>query len=278
MLFGSLFLLSILLSVGVFFFLQEKERRLSSVRPENALPDGTQDPTLPQENSFFDFSTATKSDPDKPILDVVTADLDTARLAAQKFLDIKNIEEFKPLIRDSERVMPLLRKYYQENPYQALGARAVDVDGSAQVAKRFVSFTVVLRDYSSAAIALELTQTEALVDWESWVGYCEIPWETFIENKVTEPTQVRVKIEPANYYNFSFRDDQKWACFRLATTTDGSVVYGYAPRDAAFLSKLPGRNEREVTGILKVRFPDAAASSNQVIITDFLQSGWVLGL
>ena len=276
--FISLFLLSILLSVAAFLFVQERDRRLSSFRKDGALTENGQNPNLPQDKSFFDFSTATQN-PDKgPLLEVETADLDTARLAARVFLNSKTIEEFAPLIRDPERVMPLVREYHQRNPYQASGVRHVDGEGTAEVAKRFVSFNVVLRDYSSRPIALQLTRTKALVDWESWVGLCEMPWETFIEKQITDPTEVRVQIKSANYYNFSFRDDSKWACFRLATSIDGSVIYGYAPRSEAFFSKLPGPFDPEVTGILKIRYPDNAVSSNQVIITDFVQTGWVVGL
>ena len=276
--FTALFFLSILLCVAAFLFLQEKERRLSAFKKEPTNSEGAQGSNQPQENSFYDFSNATKNSSQEPILEVVTADLDTARLAAKTFLDSKTIEEFAPLIRDSERVMPLVREYYRQNPYQVIGARAVDAQGVAQVAKRFVSFNVVLRDYSSRAIALELTQTKALVDWESWVGYCEVPWETFIEDQVTEATEVRVQIQRASYFNFKFRDDREWACYRLSTSNDSSVVYGYARLTEPFLSKLPGPNDPEVTGILKVRYPDSVVSSNQIIITDFVQTGWVVGL
>ena len=274
----TLFLLSILIGVAAILLVREKERRMTLFNQGRAKPEGEQTSDSPKKSSFFDFSKSSEDSSQEPILELETADLVTAREAARAFLDCQTIEEFAPLIRDPERVMPLVRKFYQENPYQANAALTIDANGIAQVAKKFASFNVVLRNYTSRPIALELTATGALVDWESWVGYCAIPWETFIENKVTEPTEVRVRVRAANYYNFNFRDDSKWACYHLATSTDGSILYGYALRSAPFLSELPKPNGSEETAVLNINFPDPAVSSNQVIITDFLQSGWVLGL
>ena len=279
--FTWLFLFSILLGVAGVLFFQEKNKRFKTFENrdrDSSLSEGDPSTDSLPENVFFDFAGASKKSTNKPLLELQTADLDTAREATKAFFDCKTIEEFPPLIRDPERVMPLVREYYRTNPYQPGSARTFKGQGTAQVAKKFASFSVVLRDYSTRAIALELTENGALVDWESWVGYCAIPWETFIEKKVTEPTVVRVRLVRANYFNFNFRDDREWACFRLATSTDSSVVYGYAPLDADFLRELPGPGDAEVTAILKVSYPDPAIASNQVIITDFLQSGWVLGL
>lgn len=276
--FTSIFLSSIVLVAAVLLLLKDKERRLGSPQKESPLSEGGRSLDSPSRDSFFDFSTKSANKAKEPLLEIETADLQMAREAASAFLSCESIDELAPLIRDPERVMPLLREFYRQTPYQATEAIAVDEEGVAQVAKRFTSFNIVLKDYSTRAIAVELTKTEALVDWESWVGYCAIPWETFVESKITEPTEVRVEVKRAYYYNFNFRDDSKWACFRLATTSDAPVIYGYAPLTEDFVSKLPGASKPGATFVLKIRFPDTAVTSNQVIITDFLQSGWVLGL
>jgi len=93
-----------------------------------------------------------------------------------------------------------------------------------QTSQGFVSILVTQADFLQKPIALELTDDgRALVDWESWVGYCEEPWESFISNQTTQSTLVRVKALESSYYNFNFSDDSQWACFELQRGTDDQI-------------------------------------------------------
>lgn len=272
----ALFLFSILLMVGTLLMIKERNLRFSADFPANKPSQSNQASSM----GSLDFSNSAPNAPSESgnLLELESSDLKMAREAASKFLNCESVTELAKLIRDPERVMPLVRSYYERIPFEKVGALEIDEDGVAQVSKHFASFAVVLKDYSSRPIAVELSEEGALVDWESWVGYCEIPWETFVDNKVRKTTEVRVSVQRAFYYNFSFRDDSQWVCFRLARSPDEPVVFGYLPVDSPILSKLPKQNGLEATFVLKVRFPDPAVSSNQVLIEEFIQSGWVLGL
>lgn len=279
LIFTSLFLISILVGVSGFLLIKERKQRLASTPHSQGNQNFSRSSNSSLEGSdFFNFPSSSSPDSNKPLLELQPSDIKTAQDAAERFLNCETVEDFAPLIRDPERVMPLIREFYRQTPYEQVGVLATDENQGTQVAKRFASFSIVLKDYSSRLIALEFIDTKPLVDWESWVGYCAIPWETFIEEKVVKPTEVRVSVQRAFYYNFSFRDDSQWACYRLTTSTDASVIYGYAPHDASFLRELPDTNEQEESFVLQIRFPDTAVTSNQVLITELLQSGWVIGL
>ena len=201
-----------------------------------------------------------------------------AQEVATKFLACQTAEELAPLIRDQERVMPLIRKFYQENPYQAVGALEINATGRAHVTQKFTSFLVILKDYSSRPIAVEFTDDGPRVDWESWVGHCETPWETLIEERTNTPTLVRVQAEQTFYYNFNFRDDSQWACFRLSRTPDETAIFGYLPKDSPLLKDLPRNGDPALTLRLKIAYPSNPVSNNQVLITDYIGEGWVNGL
>lgn len=273
----SLFLLSIGVVGGSFFLLKLPQDRknktsasISNPSQIEKLKSLSSPASSPGKNG--------KNNPEEPLIELVTNDLEAARKAAEQFLSCETIADMEPLIRDAERVMPLLREYYYRKPFEPVGARTIDEQGIAQVAKRFTSFEIVLKNYATKPIAVELTSKGPLIDWESWVAHCEQPWELFIEREINDPTLVRVTAKQTSYFNFDFRDDKKWACFRLARSPDEQVLYGYAPRDAPFLKNLPGLGDPESALRLKIRYPDHPVADNQVLITEFVGSGWVKGL
>lgn len=275
----SFFLLSILAAIGGFFVITNQKSR-------NQQPSNTGSIENPS-NSFKPLkgidSNGTQRDPftlpeGENLVEVLPSDQRTAQEFAKKFLACENMEDLAPLIREPERVMPLIRKFYEKEPYKAIGALEVDDSQISQVMKRFTSFVVVLKDYSSRPIALELTDDGPRVDWESWVSHCETPWETFIEEQIKEPQTVRVTVEKVFYYNFNFRDDSQWACFRLTRSPDETVIFGYVPQDSPFLKELPLNEEDRDVFRLKIAYPSNPVSNNQVIITDFVGEGWVDGL
>lgn len=213
-----------------------------------------------------------------PLIDFTFQDSDSAAEVARKFLQAETIEDFLPLIRRSEELAPIIRAHYRSAGYRAPGSSQLDDTGVFEVRDNFTSFEVVMGDYSKRAIAVEFTDEGPLVDWESWVGFCEVPWEKFIAQKLSSPTVVRVTIEKSFYFNFDFTDESKWVCFRLNRGPDEPALYGYCAEEAPFLSKLPPKPDAPATCILKIQFPESARTDDQVIITDYVQQGWVSGL
>ena len=270
---ASLFLLSVGVAVGAFFIIQTQKQRLNdknSGSQSNAFK-------VPDQGVYTNDGSGTEGS-NEPLLQLEHNHIELAREAAKQFLSCETIEEFPPLIRDPERVMPLVREYYQTTPYQPIGALSVDKREIAEVVKRFTSFEVILKNYTSRPIAVELADEGPLVDWESWVSYCEIPWESFIEGKVQKETLVRVQASHDFYFNFQFSDDSKWTCFRLTRSPDEPILFGYVPRDAPFLKALLNQEALNGSLRLKVRFPDNPVTDNQILITDFVGAGWVNGL
>ena len=260
-----LFIFTAVLATAIFFLLKE--------RFNNSRIFGNE-----QRISSEDLTTPSSTSNTESLIQLGKDDIVLARQAASKFLNCETIEELAPLIRHSERVMPLIRKHYQNSPYQPSPSLTIDETGITQISKKFTSFQVVLADYSSRPIAVEITDNGPLVDWESWVGYCGTPWETFIEQKTKQPTLVRVRANQDFYFNFNFSDSSKWTCYRLARSSDETVLFGYLPVDSPLNSQLPNSKKPPATHIIKIKFPEQAVSGDQVLITDIIQEGWVLGL
>ncbi len=266
----TFFLITLGVAVGMFFIIQQKNER-KVVPLEGLAPD--------RFDAFNNSDRTSQSiEQSEPLLQVQAPDFERANLTTEKFLSVTSIEEFAPLIRDPDRVMPLLREYYKHTPYEAIGALSIGDHGNVRVSKKIASFQVTLKNYESRLIAVELTDEGALVDWESWVSYCEEPWEDFITNKTKEPKKMRALVTRSFYYNFNFDNDEEWVCFTLTRTPDDSVLYGYLPTDSPLLTELPNSAEPSTTFRIQIRFPEEAVTDNQVLITDVIDQGWVHGL
>ena len=210
-------------------------------------------------------------------VDVVTPqEIEEAKAAAKEFLLAPDLESLAPLIRDSERVMPLVQKYYANTPYQPAEIREKPFEGSTnEKFEDLVSFKVTMKDFSEKLIAVEMTFEGPKVDWESWVVYCDMPWDQFITAKSQETNKVRVKITKDTYYNFDYQDDEKWQCFRLQYPDSDDILFGYLPATSESLSQLPQdigeANKIQVT----IRFPENPKAANQVLISEPIADGWI---
>lgn len=273
MIWASLFLLSAGIVIGGLLVVQNRESKKAVSGQGSPTTDDAVTFRAP-EQAFI----GVEEGEDGPLIQIEFDELREAHDASVKFLACQSLEEMAPLIREPERVMPLAREHYQREPFQAVAAHSVDEEGSAQVIDRFVSFKVILADYSLRLIAIELTDQGPLIDWESWVGHCEIPWETVIENKTQTEVFVRARASPASYYNFQFRDENQWVCFRLARSLDEPVIFGYVPRDSPIMRQLLSGGGQEDAVRLRIRYPENPVAKNQVLITDYIGSGWVNGL
>ncbi|GHC65494.1 hypothetical protein [Roseibacillus persicicus] len=274
LLLASFFIFSILVAVGIFFILQNRGASKAPSPSGEKVFKAEKFQGKPSDG----ITASAQSGSSNKLLQVNSADLENAREAARNFLSCEKIEDFAPLIRDADRVMPLVTAYYAQKPFEPEKFRRINDDGTAQVAKRFTSFDVILENYITKPIAVEITDKGPLVDWESWVGYCEIPWETFVDERIKKPTVVRLTASRAFYFNFEFRDDSKWLCYQLERSADDPVLFGYLPIDSPLKEQLPRIGAGRQTFVAKIRYPDNVVAKNQVLITDLIQSGWVLGL
>ena len=141
----------------------------------------------------------------------------------------------------------------------------------------FWAVDVLLPDHSVKPIAVERVNDGYVIDWESWVGYSEVPWEVVGKVRPTEPVLFRVLCSPVHYYNFGFRDDRKWRSYRLQSPDRKHTLYGYAERHSiqeSMLTRYDTKPGQSRAYILRIRFADKSGP-DQVIIEEVVESGWV---
>ena len=90
---------------------------------------------------------------------------------------------------------------------------------------------------------------------------------------------MRVILQRKNYYNFSFIDDKKWASFRLTFFKQERSLWAYVDRESEAGKKLlmNVKSGAERPALVKVKYPKNARADDQVIMSELITIGWMLG-
>jgi hypothetical protein len=197
---------------------------------------------------------------------------------ARKFLEAESVEEMLPLVRDPERVESKMRVFY---------AKGVNPPGMGQFnSTKTVNYRGKLAAVAVRTLDFELKQLAFIrnpdgmkIDWESYVGWSDMPWTAFVAEKPESPVLFRAKLSKSDYFNFQFSNDVEWKCYQLTSPDDETTLYGYVKVGSDTdrqLAPADGNGVNMVT--LKLKYPAGEKQRNQVLIDSQLADGWVEGI
>lgn len=203
--------------------------------------------------------------------------LKLAEPLARRFLSAERVEDMLPLVRDPEGVSRKIRAYYPEGVVEPVGISKFNSteqigyrDNVAVVGVRTAGFELKQLIFVDGEDGLK-------IDWESWVGWSEMPWDEIFGKKPGQPVLVRVFLRSVDYYNFDFVDETKWRSYILTTPDGEGLLYGYAETDSLLAQRLrPADSGAEVAMTLKIRFPEGSRAANQVVIEECVADSWLV--
>lgn len=203
--------------------------------------------------------------------------LSAAEPLARAFLTAGKVDALLPLVRHPETTRPRILSYYPDGKIDAPGMASFNT--RFDVTRQGAALSVLVRtdDMFEKQLSFFPTAEGLKIDWESWVGWSDIPWEKFLAEKPQDAAMFRVVLSPVEYYNFGFTDDRKWQSYRLISPDGEHSIYGYVERGLPLdlsLRLSPDIKQANLTLLLK--FPPNKNSHNQVLITQILAEGWVL--
>ena len=197
---------------------------------------------------------------------------------ARQFLEAKSVEDMLPLVRDRAKVEPKMRAYYTKGVKPA-GLGQFNTSGSVVYRGNLSAVSVRTGDFEIKQLAFIRTPEGLKIDWESYVGWSEMSWTRFIEEKPENPVLFRTKLVKTDYYNFQFSSDVEWRSFQLTSVDDESTVYGYVKVGSELERKLTPENPTDVSLMtLKLKYPAGPKQRNQVLIDSVVADGWVEGM
>lgn len=214
-----------------------------------------------------------------PVLMEERVILEEGAKLARTFLEADTVEKLVPLVKDPEIAGPRMLEFYGGNSVTPVGFASLNDEQGLARNGRVSALDLNTGDYERKVLGVVETDSGLKVDWESWVGWSEMPWDQFFAEKPTEPKLFRVEIRSVHYYNFSFTDENKWQSVRLLSPDGEHALYGYVEVGSLMAERL--RFDKDVKSrlvMLKLKFPPDAEVSNQVVISEFVAEGWVEGV
>ncbi len=205
-----------------------------------------------------------------------------ARAAAEQFLDAATWQERLSFCRDPKRVRMLMAEDHSNpaRPDGPVARRPLPDQAKVVVNGSLILLSIEMDDFSRRPLAIErLSDDRYRVDWESWVGHCEIPWDELGQRRSALPFRLRARMLRRDYYNHGFQDE-RWTSWQLEDRTGQHRIFGYVEHQHPVLIQLESAARSQATNrpihvLLEVRFPQSAPAGDQVEITKIITLGWV---
>lgn len=195
---------------------------------------------------------------------------------ARKFLAATTVEQMLPLVRRPETAEARMRAFYPEGKPIPVGMSQFNVGSAVAPDGEFKSVDVMTDNFDTKRLVFLDAAGELKIDWESWVGWSEMPWQEFRATKSDSARMFRVTLSPVDYYNFDFLDEAKWQSYRLVSPDQENSIYGYVERGTELEKRLrPGPDSGAVPLMLKLKFLKGTMSNDQVEIESLVNEGWV---
>ena len=229
-------------------------------------------------------STVVKDANDAPLAIVAPAtnELDlgefmrVAEPLAKTFLEAQTLTDLLAVVRHPQLTRQrFIARFHDEN-LQPLGLQTFAEDGAVRIDQSSATVKIRTGNFEQRDLSFAHTKAGWKIDWESWVGWCDVPWDEFNEKALTTPNRFRVHLKPITYYNFSFSDDRKWRSYLIESPDGEHRFFGYVERGSPLDDRINfADNSTDQDFILDLCFPSDHSGQNQLLISDLIAEGWI---
>ncbi len=233
------------------------------------------------ENLRADTQSALKKEADEETQ--ASNDIDRIEESIRNFFTAGSVDGMARLVRQPGRVRPLMVEYYAMRslvPNRLLRIKLLQPLTLDNRANFWVASVELSNSRASNLIIEILDSGEPRIDWETFVCYQPMPWDSFAQDRPTGTSfDFRVYIESDNFFSHEFKNDSQWNCFHLTALDSEEALFGYAQIGSAVsqqIIELLGNNEGKKTSvILRVIIPAGLQSKRGVVIEKLMSSRWL---
>lgn len=269
LLWGAAGLVSVTIAVALFLLLRTKQDQVPVMDP-GAM-------------TFIDPMTAVKEKEDATAATAARlSQINEAHAAIEAFFRTASVEELMPQLRSGDDLEEKVRQYYANRSLPDPLYDSMEKTTSTLLAEgKFLQIQILLKDKTSRLMTLFKSGDRYLIDWESWVGWCQMDFQTFTQKKPVTPVEVRVLLEGESYYNYDFPSsaEKDWQSYRLIFEGEERILHGYVPRLSALHQEVALPSELSTRAMtLRIRYRDEDSHFSQVLIDSVVSDSWVKGL
>ncbi|MBB5352183.1 hypothetical protein HNR46_002426 [Haloferula luteola] len=202
------------------------------------------------------------------------------------FVAADSADDWLPLIREPERVAPLVHDWVSRYPIQTPPMSFFGGVSPVMQRGKHVFWRVEYIDQQEVTRTLLVDADpdgQVKVDWETFVCYQPMEWEDFIEKRPeNDGMDFRIYLEPdlGNLYAFEFQNEEEWSGYLLTTRDSSDYLIGYVkrgePLDQFFRQMIVANQGMKVALVLRLRVPENAGSIRGVYIDRLVSDNWVI--
>ncbi|OYV04199.1 MAG: hypothetical protein CFE26_18180, partial [Verrucomicrobiales bacterium VVV1] len=126
----------------------------------------------------------------------VGAFLREAEPLAKTFLQAKPVAELLAVVRHPKISGPRLQERHPDGMLKPPGMESFAEGGSVVLEKSTAVVKVRTGTFEEREVSFFKSAGGWKVDWESWVGWSDIPWDEFKETPPKPPPRFRVRLQP----------------------------------------------------------------------------------
>ena len=214
-----------------------------------------------------------------------TAQVERVEAHVRRYAAASSILEMLPLVREPGRVEPLMRDWYEKNPFEVRPfGRMILFQPLALDTKNFFIVRYEFKGSSDAKTILveDLGEEGTFVDWETDVCYQPMPWGQYVAERPAGVEKFRVWIEPdyAGLYSHEFQDEGKWLAIKLTALGSDEFLIGYVERrtdlETSLRELIEDNGNQRTAVVLELEVPEKVQSLRGVIIRDLVSPRWLM--
>lgn len=209
--------------------------------------------------------------------------IDRIEASAYAFFGAKTAEDLIPLVRQPDRVIPLIKQYHQGKPLAPIPVARIRQLQPVTLGNRanFWIIGVSLINGVNQDLIVEIDEAGApRIDWETAVCHQPMAWDQFVNERPRGTSlDFRVYIQTDSFFSHEFVDSDRWDCFRLSALNGEEALFGYSPVGGEVSQQLQSfinQNQgRPGTLIVRLLVPEGIQSRRGVIIEKVLATRWI---
>jgi len=187
------------------------------------------------------LASTTPASGEKEYNEKIAKESNTLFRLAQEFLETETHVGRLSYVRHPETTAPRMKEHYGWRPQDLeirAQSRSADVFIIEKNGKNFLGLALNLNNFSRRGMIFEKTYNGWKIDWESFIGYSEIPWPPLLAGQVDGAPAVRATFEPDDYYNFDYTDNTAHTCYRIRDTKETTWGWAYCDRSSPVMEKM----------------------------------------
>jgi hypothetical protein len=199
------------------------------------------------------------------------------------FFDTSSVDLKARMIRQPERVRPLMFDHYERFPHEQSPMkemRSLEPLNLHSSGDFWIS-SVMLANGKVINLVIEIDRNgNPLMDWETMVCYQPMAWDKFARQRPTgRSLDFRVVAVRDHFHSHEFTDQEKWTSYRLSALDSDEVLFGYVATGTEAELRLAQLAEiyqgAGMNVMLRLNIPDGLTSRRGVVIEKVLNSRWI---